>query len=224
MTGQGLEFINVTKTFKLKTGAKCVLSGVSFSMPPRRISVLLGPSGSGKTTILRLAAAFDKPDSGTMFLDGEEITKPSHKRFMVFQSFNQLFPWKSIEDNIIYALRSTRHVSADEARQISEYWLDETGLLEYRGELPSKLSGGMKQRAAIARAFSLDPSLLLLDEPFSALDHDNKMSVLELLRNLSEKNKTTVVFVTHDKQEAAYLSDSAYFVNDGCVIQPEQLL
>lgn len=188
---------------------KPVLRGVSLTLREGELLTLLGRSGCGKSTLLRLIAGFEAPDSGRIFMDGAPVSAPSPRCFMVFQSFDQLFPWKRVEENLVYALlrakiENTRAAAQERAR----FWLDEVGLSGSEKCWPFELSGGMKQRAALARAFSLQPGLLLLDEPFSGLDSLLRESMQGLLLRLCGRHQTSALYVTHDIAEARLLSPS----------------
>lgn len=202
-----LRLENVSKSFHPAQGEKAVLRGVSLSLETGALQALLGHSGSGKTTLLRLIAGHEQPDGGTLFFENTPITGPSVERFLVYQQYGQLFPWKTVRDNLIFALRSARpDTSKAEALKLADFWLSETGLSENAESWPRTLSGGMQQRAALARAFSLQPKLLLLDEPFSGLDAVLRAAMQALLRNLCQRHHVTALFVTHDIQEALALS------------------
>jgi len=159
---------------------------------------LLGPSGCGKSTLLRIVAGLDSPSTGRVMLDGAPVTTPGPDRGMVFQSYT-LFPWLSVEQNILFGKRST----AEKAKQL----IAKVGLRGFENHFPKMLSGGMQQRTALARALANDPKILLLDEPFGALDNQTRALMQELLLGIWEADRKTVLFVTHDIDEAIFLSN-----------------
>lgn len=201
-----LKVENLCKQYGNKETAYPVLSQVNLSVEEGDFLVILGQSGCGKTTFLRILGGFLSPDSGAVFLDGKPVEKPSCDRIMVFQSFDQLFPWFTLEKNILYALKKARGIKDREAgRKQARQYLEMTGLLQFKDQYPHTLSGGMKQRAALARALALKPRLLLMDEPFSSLDYLTRKQARESLKNLTQANHSTVVLVTHDIEEAMEL-------------------
>jgi len=164
---------------------------------------ILGPSGCGKSTLLRLIAGLDQPSTGTITLDGKPVTGPGPDRGMVFQSYT-LFPWLTIADNIAFGLRE-KGVPAQRRNAVVTDWLGRVGLKGFEHHYPKQLSGGMQQRTAIARALANDPAILLLDEPFGALDNQTRVLMQELLLGIWERAQKTVMFVTHDIEEAIFL-------------------
>jgi NitT/TauT family transport system ATP-binding protein len=165
---------------------------------------IIGPSGCGKSTLLRLVAGLDAPTTGRIMLNGIAVTAPGPDRGMVFQSYT-LFPWLSVADNIAFGLRE-RGVSARRRREVVDEWLAQVGLTGFGQHYPKQLSGGMQQRTAIARALANDPAILLLDEPFGALDNQTRALMQELLLGIWERDRKTVLFVTHDIEEAIFLA------------------
>jgi ABC-type nitrate/sulfonate/bicarbonate transport system ATPase subunit len=165
---------------------------------------LLGPSGCGKSTLLRIVAGLDRPSTGRVTLDGREVTAPGPERGMVFQSYT-LFPWLTVAENIAYGL-DERRVKDAEKREIVAHYIDRMGLRGFERHWPKQLSGGMQQRTAIARALANDPEVLLLDEPFGALDNQTRSLMQELLLGIWERDRKTVLFVTHDIEEAIFLA------------------
>jgi len=165
---------------------------------------ILGPSGCGKSTLLRMVAGLDRPSTGTIALDGKAVTRPGPDRGMVFQSYT-LFPWLTIAENIAFGLRE-KGVGAKESREIVAAYIDRVGLRGFEKHWPKQLSGGLQQRTAIARALANDPAILLLDEPFGALDNQTRVLMQELLLGIWESAQKTVLFVTHDIEEAIFMA------------------
>jgi ABC-type nitrate/sulfonate/bicarbonate transport system ATPase subunit len=165
---------------------------------------ILGPSGCGKSTLLRIVAGLDRPSSGRVLLNGREVRGPGADRGMVFQSYT-LFPWLTVAENVAFGLRE-KGVGAAERGRIVESYLDKVGLSGFAHHYPKQLSGGMQQRTAIARALANDPAILLLDEPFGALDNQTRALMQELLLGIWESERKTVLFVTHDIEEAIFLA------------------
>jgi NitT/TauT family transport system ATP-binding protein len=166
--------------------------------------IILGPSGCGKSTLLRLVAGLDRPTTGKILLAGRPVVGPGPERGMVFQSYT-LFPWLTVADNIGFGLRE-KGVPAPQRRAIVRDWLERIGLSGFAEHFPKQLSGGMQQRTAIARALANDPAILLLDEPFGALDNQTRALMQELLLGIWERDRKTVLFVTHDIEEAIFLA------------------
>ena len=166
---------------------------------------IVGPSGCGKTTCLRMAAGLEKPSSGQVLVDGQEVRGPGTDRAVVFQQF-ALFPWKTVWENIEFGLISLK-VPVNERNNRIEQYISLMGLEGYEGAYPHQLSGGMQQRVAIARAYVLDPKVLLMDEPFGALDAQTRVVMQEELVRLARSHPRTVLFITHAVDEAVYLAD-----------------
>jgi NitT/TauT family transport system ATP-binding protein len=165
---------------------------------------ILGPSGCGKSTLLRIIAGLDRPTTGSVLLEGKAITGPGADRGMVFQSYT-LFPWLTVRENVGFGLRE-RGIAARQTAEIVDSYLDKVGLRGFENHWPKQLSGGMQQRTAIARALANDPKILLLDEPFGALDNQTRGLMQELLLGIWEREQKTVVFVTHDIEEAVFMA------------------
>jgi sulfonate transport system ATP-binding protein len=180
------------------------LRDVDLDVAPGEFVSLVGPSGCGKTTLLRLIAGLDRPQSGELLLDEGEIAGPSHERGLVFQQAN-LFPWETIAGNIAAGLKA-RGVYR-EKRALVQRYVDMTGLSGFERTYPHQVSGGMAQRASLARALINDPKVLLLDEPLGALDAFTRMDLQDKLLELWKERGTTILLVTHDVDEAVYLSD-----------------
>ncbi|MDH4553829.1 ABC transporter ATP-binding protein [Pseudomonas sp. BN417] len=184
------------------------LENVSLSVPDQQFAVLVGPSGCGKSSLLYLTAGLAEPTSGSIFVGGKRVEGPGADRGMVFQSYT-LFPWLSVRQNIEFGLKRKGMVAA-EREEIVDFYLNEVGLAQFADRYPKQLSGGMMQRVAIARALANDPQILLMDEPFGALDSQTRMQMQQLLLRVWEHSKKTVVFVTHDIDEAILLGDRVY--------------
>lgn len=183
-----------------------VLDNVSVEIKEREFVCLLGPSGCGKTTLLRITAGLESLDSGQIFLNNMPIVGPDPKRGMVFQQYS-LFPWRTIIDNITFGLEMQGKETREQLRQKVGKYIDLVGLEQFKDSYPYELSGGMQQRAAIARALANDPEILLMDEPFGALDAQTRNTLqMELLKIWHHKN-ITLLFVTHSVDEAVFLAD-----------------
>jgi ABC-type nitrate/sulfonate/bicarbonate transport system ATPase subunit len=180
------------------------LEPISLSVADHAFVTILGPSGCGKSTLLRLVAGLDRPSAGRIVLDGKPVAAPGADRGMVFQSYT-LFPWLTVADNIAFGLRE-KGVPAPQRSTVVREWLGRIGLEGFEQHYPKQLSGGMQQRTAIARALANDPAILLLDEPFGALDNQTRALMQELLLGIWERERKTVLFVTHDIEEAIFLA------------------
>lgn len=172
---------------------------------------IVGPSGCGKSTILRMLAGLDFPTAGEIIVNDKKVTGPGPDRGMVFQTYT-LFPWMTVEDNIKFGLK-IKKLPKEEQNRITERYLDIIGLRKFAKSYPKELSGGMKQRVAIARALANQPEVLLMDEPFGALDPHTKSMMQLLMREIWEKEHPTVVFITHDIDEAVFLANKIYVMS-----------
>jgi NitT/TauT family transport system ATP-binding protein len=209
---------NVSRTFLSPSGERIeALRNVSFEVediysPEGRnvgeFRVLLGPSGCGKSTILRCIAGLDHPSSGEVEVNGKRVIGPGRDRGMVFQKYTS-FPWLTVEDNIAYGLKLVGTPSA-ECRRIVQQLVNAVGLSGFEKVYPDTLSGGMQQRVAIARTLAVQPEVILMDEPFGALDAQTRSEMQRLLLRIWEETASTVLFVTHDVEEAIYLADRLY--------------
>jgi NitT/TauT family transport system ATP-binding protein len=181
------------------------LEGVSLEVRECEFLALLGPSGCGKSTLLYLIGGFLPVEGGSIVVDGRPVTAPGPDRGIVFQHF-ALFPWKTVRGNILYGLER-QGMPAAERRKRAQQFIDLVGLTGFEDSFPSHLSGGMKQRTAIARTLAFDPKILLMDEPFGALDAQTRHLMQTELLDIWQRTPKTVIFVTHDVQEAVYLAD-----------------
>jgi NitT/TauT family transport system ATP-binding protein len=187
------------------------LQDISFDIVADEICVLLGPSGCGKSTLLRIIAGLDQPTSGTMWLDGEPVEGPGRDRGMVFQDYTS-FPWLTVRENVEYGLRLNGMPRA-ERREKAEHFIRLVHLEGFADAWPGQLSGGMRQRVAIARTLANGPRLLLMDEPFGALDAETRWHMQELLLEIRKEHRISVVMVTHDVDEAVFLADRIVFLS-----------
>lgn len=200
-----LSIKDLHKSFRKDDGELVAIEDFNLDIMDGEFVCVLGPSGCGKTTLLRIIAGLEEPTSGKILLKNKEITGPGSDRGMVFQEFG-LFPWRSVRKNIEFGLE-IRKIPKEERRTISDRYIDLVGLKGFETSHPNELSGGMKQRVGIARALANDPAILLMDEPFGALDAQTRnLMQKELLRIWSEMKKT-VVFITHSVDEAVFVAD-----------------
>ena len=191
-------------TLQYRTSERIVTAThrVSFQVFPSDRFVLLGPSGCGKSSLLKAVAGYLDPVEGEFHLSGRRIREPGPDRMMVFQEFDQLLPWKSVRDNIMFPLLSTKRLGRAAARERANYYIDKVGLNQFADAYPHTLSGGMKQRVAIARGMAMEPQILLMDEPFAALDALTRRIMQDELLRLWDETRFTVLFVTHSINEA----------------------
>ncbi|SES78922.1 NitT/TauT family transport system ATP-binding protein [Methanococcoides vulcani] len=197
---------DVSLAFDKENGESTLaLDNVSLEIRDKEFICFIGPSGCGKTTLLRTIAGLETPDSGEITLDGERITVPDSKRGMVFQEYS-LFPWNTVIQNITFGPRM-QGMSKGESLERAEKYLKLVGLEQFRNSYPYELSGGMRQRVAIARALANEPKVLLMDEPFGALDAQTRNTLQNELLDVWAKNQITIVFVTHSVDEAVFLAD-----------------
>jgi NitT/TauT family transport system ATP-binding protein len=194
--------------YATRTGTVTALDNISFDVADKEFAVLVGPSGCGKSSLLYLAAGLIDPSEGEILIGDRVIDAPGADRGMVFQSYT-LFPWLNVSENVEFGLKR-RKIPAAERREIVERFLAEVGLTQFAAAYPKELSGGMMQRVAIARALANDPEVLLMDEPFGALDSQTRSQMQRLLLQVWEHSQKTVLFVTHDIDEAILLGDRVY--------------
>ena len=206
---------NLSKRF----GDKAVLEDINFSMQSGEFITFVGSSGCGKSTLLRLIAGLDHPSGGRIQVDGSPVEGPGPDRGMVFQKYS-LYPWLNAADNVAFGMRLQGMTSAD-VRNRTAYFLEVVGLQDAATKLPRELSGGMQQRVAIARALATNPSVLLLDEPFGALDLQNRETMQEFLLQLWQRTGLTVLLITHDVEEALVLAQRVHVLapNPGRIIR-----
>ncbi|MEG3861115.1 ABC transporter ATP-binding protein [Microcoleus sp. herbarium12] len=203
-----LQVNRLNKQFGTKNGNLVVLKDINMTIEQGEFICAVGASGSGKSTLLRQIAGLDRPTSGEVRIDGVPITGPGPDRGMVFQHYT-LFPWMSVQENVEFGLK-LQNVPHKLRREQASYYLSIVGLSEFAKSLPSELSGGMKQRVAIARALALEPKVLLMDEPFGALDVHTKESMHEFMLDLWRRTNITVFMITHDVEEAVFLANRIY--------------
>ena len=200
-----LSIEHLGRNFESADGPLVALSDVNFKVRQREFISVIGPSGCGKSTLIRIVAGLEDPSSGIVAVDGIPVTGPGADRGMVFQNYT-LFPWLTVRKNVLFGprMKGTRDDKADKA---ADEWLKLVGLTDFADLYPAQLSGGMKQRVAIARALANDPRILLMDEPFGALDAQTRCSMQAHLLRIWAAADVTVLFITHDLDEAIYLSD-----------------
>jgi NitT/TauT family transport system ATP-binding protein len=206
VSGEKLLIENVSRVFPGVGGGAPVraLEPTNLSVAENDFITILGPSGCGKSTLLRIVAGLDRPTEGRVLLDGSAVSGPGADRGMVFQSYT-LFPWLTVAENIAYGLRE-KGMPVPARRAVVLEYVAKIGLEGFENHYPKQLSGGMQQRTAIARSLANDPAILLLDEPFGALDNQTRSLMQELLLGIWERERKTVLFVTHDIEEAIFLA------------------
>jgi NitT/TauT family transport system ATP-binding protein len=201
-----VSLLGIARTFEKEDGSGLAAIGpLSLEIQDKEFVCILGPSGCGKTTLLRIIAGLEKATAGEIFLDGMQISEPNPKIGMVFQEYS-LFPWRTVMENITFGPEMNTIPEAAR-RDIAERYLTLVGLEQFRNSYPAELSGGMKQRVAIARALANEPEVLLMDEPFGALDAQTRNRMQHELLLIWEKAKKTIIFVTHSVDEAVFLAD-----------------
>jgi ABC-type nitrate/sulfonate/bicarbonate transport system ATPase subunit len=201
-----LSIQGVSRVFETAKGQRTqALLPVDFEVNDNDFVTILGPSGCGKSTLLRIVAGLERPSTGRALLDSRPVEGPGADRGMVFQSYT-LFPWLTVAQNIRFGLRE-RGMSEADQKDRSNYFMAKVGLRGFENHFPKQLSGGMQQRTAIARALANDPKILLLDEPFGALDNQTRVLMQELLLGIWESARKTVLFVTHDIDEAIFMAN-----------------
>ncbi|WP_306189687.1 MULTISPECIES: ABC transporter ATP-binding protein [unclassified Streptomyces] len=195
----------VTKTFALGRATFTALDDLSLDIADNEFVTVVGPSGCGKSTLLNVLAGLEEPTTGRALVDGVPVSGPGPERGVIFQQY-ALFPWLTVRQNVEFGLR-TAGVPKAERRRRAEHFINLVGLEQFADALPKTLSGGMRQRCAIARAYAVGPSILLMDEPFGALDALTRVKLQEQLLDTWSKEKRTVLFITHDVDEAVFLAN-----------------
>ncbi len=220
-----LDIDHVSKIFPLAAGGRYIaLHDVSLQIHQGEFVSLIGHSGCGKSTLLNMVAGLDLPTEGRVTLEEQEIRRPGPDRMVVFQNYS-LLPWKTVRQNITLAIDSAlKHLPRGERRSIAEHHIDLVSLRAAADKYPAQLSGGMKQRVAIARALALRPKVLLLDEPFGALDALTRGNLQEQLMQICQENHVTCLMVTHDVDEALLLSDRVVMLTNGPSAEIGQIL
>ena len=202
----------VSKQFQIRPGEVIdAVKDISFSVEENSVCVLLGPSGCGKSTVLRMIAGLEDTSGGHVMLKGKSVEGPGRDRGMVFQAYTS-FDWLSVRKNVEFGMR-INGIAAAERRQRAEHFIDLVGLTKFIDAYPTQLSGGMRQRVAIARTLANGPELLLMDEPFGALDAETRWHMQELMIDIAAQTNTTIVMVTHDIEEAIFLADKIIFMS-----------
>ena len=200
-----LEVKDLSKTFETAGGTVTALKDINFKTHKREFVCVIGPSGCGKSTLIRILAGLESPTSGEVLLDGKAVHGPGPDRGMVFQGYT-LFPWLTVKRNVMFGLLQSGH-SKEVAEEDARQWIDLVGLTKFVDSYPHQLSGGMKQRVAIARALANQPGILLMDEPFGALDAQTRIKMQSYLMDIWKNIDITILFITHDLDEAIYLAD-----------------
>jgi NitT/TauT family transport system ATP-binding protein len=203
-----LRVVDLAKSFIQKGQQRVVLDGVNLHLDNNEFVCLVGASGCGKSTVLKIVGGLLPPSSGAIWLNDRRVTGPGADRGMVFQNYS-LFPWRSVADNVGFGLE-LQGLSKAQRREKIHYYLEVVGLQEFATVYPKQLSGGMKQRVAIARALANEPAVLLMDEPFGALDSQTKEQMQLFLKGLWERTHISVLMVTHDVEEACFLAERVY--------------
>ncbi len=207
--GVDVEVQGVSRVFEAAAGPVAVLEDVTFDVPDREFGVILGPSGCGKSTLLRIIAGLDFPSKGRVLVHGREIEGPGPERGMVFQSYTA-FPWLNVRDNIRFGASFRKDVTPEHVDRRTDELIQLSGLSGFEGAYPNRISGGMRQRVAIARTLMADPEIILMDEPFGALDAQTREVMQESLVQTWEALHKTILFVTHDIEEALFLAERIY--------------
>jgi NitT/TauT family transport system ATP-binding protein len=205
-----LQIQNLSKVYRSDGREVVAIDEINLAIRNKEFATILGPSGCGKSTLLRIVAGLMKPTRGMVRLDGTAISGPGRDRGMVFQTYT-LFPWLTVAENIQFGLGLSGVAKAEQG-QIAKAFVEKVGLRGFEEAYPKALSGGMKQRVAIARALANNPAILLLDEPFGALDAQTRSLMQELLTQVWEDLHKTILFVTHDVEEAIFLSDRVFIM------------
>lgn len=200
-----LRIVNVNKTYTSQDHPIAALKNINFDIKEGEVFCILGPSGCGKSTLLRCIAGFEQVTEGEILLANQSVKQPGPDRIMVFQDFDQLLPWKTVMENVEFPMKVGNDSSRIEIRNAAQQFINMVGLDDFKNNYPHELSGGMKQRAAIARALALRPKVLLMDEPFASLDAQTRTVLQNELIRIWDKFHITIVFITHNIQEAIIL-------------------
>ncbi|QHU99330.1 ABC transporter ATP-binding protein [Synechocystis sp. CACIAM 05] len=206
-----LEITDLNRVFVGKRGSVVALKNINMHIETGEFVCAVGASGSGKSTLLRLIAGLDTPTSGTINVDGQRVTGPGADRGMVFQHYS-LFPWMTVQENVEFGLK-LQGCSQKERFDTASYYLDVVGLVNFAQAYPRELSGGMKQRVAIARSLACHPKVLLMDEPFGALDIQTKERMHEYLIDIWQRLQCSILMITHDVEEAVFLAQRVYVLS-----------
>ncbi len=200
-----LDIQNLNRVFETGDGEVVALKNINFKAYRREFVCVVGPSGCGKSTFIRILAGLDEPTSGQVLVDGNSVSGPGPDRGMVFQRYT-LFPWLTVKQNVMFGLEMSNHSKTESESQALQ-WIDLVGLEKFANAYPDQLSGGMRQRVAIARALANRPRILLMDEPFGALDAQTRCQMQSYLMQIWRNVDITIVFITHDLDESLYLAD-----------------
>ena len=206
-----LQVKNLSRIYEGNNGPVVALQDVNLTVKESEFVMIVGPSGCGKTTLINIIGGLDEATSGEVLLDGKPVSAPGVDRGMVFQGYS-LFPWLNVQKNIEFGLKMKGIPAAERADQAKKY-IELVGLKGFETALPKQLSGGMKQRVAIARTLANEPEVLLMDEPFGALDAQTRVVMQELLADISRRTGTTILFITHDIDEAVLLGERVYVMS-----------
>ena len=206
-----LEVKDLTRVFQTKDKEITAIDGVNLTVKESEFVMIVGPSGCGKTTLINIIGGLERATSGEVLLDGHPVTSPGADRGMVFQGYS-LFPWLSVQKNVEFGLKM-KGISPSKREETAARYIELVGLKGFEKAFPKELSGGMKQRVAIARTLANEPEVLLMDEPFGALDAQTRVVMQELLGDISRRTKTTILFITHDIDEAVLLGDRIYVMS-----------
>ncbi|WP_085505355.1 ABC transporter ATP-binding protein [Thalassobacillus devorans] len=211
MSDHAIQIRNLTKSFLNKGTKEEVLKSINVDIERGETIAVIGQSGCGKSTLLNVIGGFETPDSGSVLFEGEKVTSPSRRSVMLFQNYG-LLPWRSVQKNVELGLEDT-NLSSAERKEKALHYLQMVGLQDKWDRFPHQLSGGMQQRVAIARALAIEPELLLMDEPFGALDTFNRYYLQDELLKIQKEANTTIILVTHDIDEAIYLADRVFIMS-----------
>ncbi|RAK04195.1 NitT/TauT family transport system ATP-binding protein [Halanaerobium saccharolyticum] len=205
-----LELKNINKSFETEKERKPALKNINLQINKNEFITILGPSGCGKSTLLKIIAGFSRADSGQLLKNKAKIEKAGLDRIMLFQDFEQLFPWQKVIENVTFAVKASaknNNLSKAQIKEKALKYLNEVKLENYQNYYPHQLSGGMKQRVALARTLAAEGEIMLMDEPFGSVDSQTRQELQELLVQIWQKEERTIIFVTHDIREAVFLSE-----------------